>query len=103
MSRAVAMPWPVSMRLTLLGEHRRRSATCSTVRPLPVRSARSRTPSSLRRTVGLRTSGNGGRLLSQEQLAIAEPSDPDLWDCADHTCEMHLKMALARWHCSMHY
>ena len=39
MSRRVATPWPVSMRLSLLIETRSRSATCSRVRPFSVRSS----------------------------------------------------------------
>ena len=70
MSRAVAPRCPVSMRLTLDGEHRSSAATCSTVRSRSLRSARSILPSSRLRTVGLpvdlRASGTGGRFLPHE-------------------------------------
>jgi hypothetical protein len=58
MSRLLAPRWPVSRRLTLLGEHASRSATCWIVQPLSTRRPRSSAPSSRRLAAGLPDPGN---------------------------------------------
>src|SRR5882724_1251263 len=105
MSRRVATPWPVSMRLSLLMENISCSAACSTVRPPSTRSLRSRAPSSRRRTVGLRTSGTNVasfRWISMLLLIKRAPSSQPL-DCADDACAVHFILALANKVCQAQY